>query len=121
MKIKNITFDCPILHRGCFSFTEEIRAPELNNFVNDITYNEAQSHLVVVDYNNSQYVIDVLKYASKNDKGYSRLLSQLSNFLQATVSIIRVTLNEASTYSFETIQSSVYKLTDLSIEYEILY
>ena len=118
MKIKSITFDCPILHRGRISFTEEIRAPELSSFVNGITYNETQSHLVVVDYNDSQYVIDVLKYAHKNN---SKLLSQLSNFLQATISIIKVTLNEDSTYSFETVQSSVYKLTGLSIEDEILH
>jgi len=118
MKVKSITFECPILHRGRISFTEEIRAPEINSFVNGITYNETQSHLLVVDYNNSQYVIDVLKYTHKND---SRYVSQLSNFLQATVSIIKVTLNEDSTYSFETVQSSVYKLTGLSIEDEILH
>ena len=76
---------------------------------------------MVVDYNNNQYVIDAIKHASKNDRGYSRRLSQLSSFLQATVSIIKVTLNEDSTYSFETIQSSVYKLTGLSIEDEILH
>lgn len=121
MKIKSITFECPILYRGCLSFTEEIRAPELNSFVNDITYNEIQSNLVVVEYNNSQYVIDVLKHPYKNDKGYSRHLSQLSSFLQATVSIIKVTLSDDSTYLFETVQSSVYKLTGLSIEDEILH
>lgn len=121
MKIKSITFDCPILYRGRISFIEEIRAPELNSFVNNITYNEAQSHLVVVDYNNSQYVIDVLKYPYKNDKGYSKQLPQLSSFLQATISIIKVTLNEDSTYSFETVQSSVYKLAGLSIKDEILH
>lgn len=121
MKLKSITFDCPTLYRGNLSFTEEIRAPELNSFVNGITYSETQSHLVVVNYSNNQYVIDVIKYVSKNYKGYSKRLSQLSNFLQATVSIVKVTLNEDSTYSFETIQSSVYKLTGLSIEDEILH
>ena len=120
MKIKSITFECPILYRGRISFTEEIRAPEINSFVNGITYNETQSHLLVVDYNNSQYVIDVFKH-TPNNKGYSKHLSQLSNFLQATVSIIKVTLNEDSTYSFETVQSSVYKLAGLSIEDEILH
>ena len=121
MKIKSITFDCPILYRGRISFTEDIQAPELNSFVNGVTYNETQSYLVVVDYNNNQYVINSLKYAHKNNKGYSEQLSQLSNFLQATISIIKVTLNEDSTYSFETVQSSVYKLTGLSIEDEILH
>lgn len=121
MNIKSITFDCPILYRGKLSFIEEVRAPELNSFVNGITYNKTQYHLLVVNYNNSQYVIDVLKHTPKNDKCYSIYLSQLSSFLQATVSIIKVTLNEDTTYSFETVQSSVYKLTGLSIEDEILH
>lgn len=121
MKIKSITFDCPILYRGRISFTEEIHAPEINSFVNGVTYNDSQSHLVVVDYNNSQYVIDVIKHYTNNDNCYSKQLSKLSCFLQATVSIIRVTLNENSTYLFETVQSSVYKLTGLSIEDEILH
>ena len=120
MNIKSITFDCPILYRGKLSFIEEIRAPELNSFVNGITYNKAQSHLLVVNYNNSQYVIDVLKHTPSN-KGYSRQLSQISSFLQATVSIIKVILNEDATYSFETVQSSVYKLAGISIEDEILH
>ena len=120
MNIKSITVDCPILHRGKLSFIEEVRAPELNSFVNGITYNKAQSHLLVVNYNNSQYVIDVLKHTPSNN-GYSRQLSYISNFLKATVSIIKVTLNEDTTYSFETVQSSVYKLTGLSIEDEILH
>lgn len=121
MNIKSITFDCPVLFRGKIFSIEEIRAPELNSFVNGITYNKAQSHFVVVDYNNNQYVIDVLKHTYKNDKGYSKQLSQISNFLQATVSIIKVTLNEDATYLFETVQSSVYKLTGISIEDEILH
>lgn len=121
MKIKSITFDCPILYRGRISSIKEIRAPELNSFVNNITYNKTQSHLVVVDYNNSQYVIDVLKHSPNNNKGYGKQLPQLSNFLQATVSIIKVTLNEDSTYSFETVQSSVYKSAERSIEDEILH
>lgn len=121
MNIKSITFDCPILYRGKIFSVEEVRAPELNSFINSITHNEIQSHLLVVDYNNSQYVIGVLKHIPKNDKGYSKRLSQISNFLQATVSIIKVILNEDATYSFETVQSSVYKLTGISIEDEILH
>lgn len=121
MNIKSITFDCPVLFKGKIAEIEEVRAPELNSFVNNISYNETQFYLLVVDYNNSQYVIDVLKHVHKNDRGYNKQLSQLSNFLQTTVSIIRVTLNEDSTYLFETVQSSVYKLTGLSIEDEILH
>ena len=120
MKLKSITFDCPILFRGNFSFIEEVHAPELNSFINSATYNKSQSYLVVVDHNNSQYVIDVIENVRKNDKGYSKHLKQLRNFLQATVSIIKATLNEDATYSFETMQSSVYKLTGLSISEEIL-
>ena len=66
-------------------------------------------------------MIDVLRHSNKNDKGYSKQLPQLSNFLQTTVSIIKITLNEDSTYLFETVQSSVYKQTELSIEDEILH
>lgn len=121
MNIKSITFDCPSLFKDKIATINEIHAPELNNFVNKILYNETQAYLLVVDYNNSQYVIDVLKHVCKNDRGYNKRLSQLSNFLQATVSIIKITLNEDSTYSFETVQSSVYKLAGLSIEDKILH
>lgn len=121
MNIKSITFDCSVLFKGKITTIEEVHAPELNNFVNNISYNETQFYLLVVDYNNSQYVIDVLRHVHKNNKGYNKRLLQLSNFLQATVSIIKVILNENSTYSFETVQSSVYKLTGLSIENEILH
>jgi len=120
MKIKSITFDCPILYRGNFEVIEEIRAPELNSFVSGATYNETRSHLVVVDHDNSQYVIDVIKHSYKDNKGYGKHLSQLSRFLQATVSIIKVTLNEDATYSFETVKSSKYDPTKFSVRDEIL-
>lgn len=120
MKVKSITFDCPILYRGNISTIEEIRAPELNSYVDSVTYNKATAYFVVVNYGNSQYVIDILKHAFRDDNSYSKRLLQLSNWLQATVSIVKVTLNEDATYSFETVKSSIYKLTGLSIEDSIL-
>ena len=69
MKVKSIVIDCPVLFRGSVTSIEEVHAPELNYYVNGITYNEAQSHLIVVDCNNEQYVIDSIgKKFNRRDK-----------------------------------------------------
>lgn len=119
MKVKSITFDCPVLFRGKLSHLEEVHAPELNSYISGITYNEIASYFIVVDFNNEQYVIDVIKGRKKDQ--YNKYISQLSNFLQANVSIIEVLLNDDSTYSLKTIQFAEYKLIFNSVADEIMH
>lgn len=107
------------IFRGKLSHLEEVHAPELNSYISGITYNEITSYFIVVDFNNEQYVIDVVKGRKKDQ--YNKYISQLSNFLQANVSIIEVLLNDDSTYSLKTIQFVEYKFVGNSVADEIMH
>lgn len=103
MKLKSITFDCPILFRGHITSIEEVHAPELNYYVNSIAFNLEHAYLITVEYNNEQYVVEN-KYKHFKDKKTLKKINMLSRFLQSRINVIEVTYLEDS-YSFNTVYS----------------
>ena len=114
MKLKSITFECPVLFRGNVVSIEDIHAPELTSFINGITFNSEHRYFLVVEYNGCLYVVDYVpkKYNTKK-------VDYLSKYLHTKVSILEASVTENNTYSFEVIYTSENK-EPTSVKEEIL-
>lgn len=96
MKLKSITFDCPIMYRGkiYYDLIREITAPELNYYINSNLFQCNKAFFIVVNYNNSDYIIECSPSKYSSIKKLTRRMSKLSTILDATVKLLFVKSNE---------------------------
>ena len=89
MKIKSITFDCPVLFRGKVLSIEEVRAPELNYYINSIAFNREHCYFITIEFNKEQYVIDSNLKHIKDKKTFKRI-NLLGSLLHSRVNVVEV-------------------------------
>lgn len=118
MNIKSITFDCPILYRGKIFSIEEIRAPELNYYINSIAFNREHCYLTTIEFNSAQYVIDNNLKHVKSSKTLKKI-DLLSSLLHSRVNVVEVVYLE-NEYSCNIVYSHEPIVTDSSSLKEII-
>ena len=107
MKIKSITFDCPVIYRGQihYDLIREIIAPELNYYINSNLFQCNKAFFIVVNYNNNDYIIELSSSKYSNVKKLTRRMSKLSMILDATVKLLFVK-SDVNKVSIETVATS---------------
>lgn len=96
MNIKSITFDCPVIYRGQihYGLMREITAPELNYYIHSSLFQCNKAFFIVVNYNNSDYIIEFSSSKYSNIRKLIHRMSKLSTILDATVKLLSVISNE---------------------------
>lgn len=97
MKLKSITFDCPVFNGSKVALIEEFHAPELNYYINSVAFSREHCYFLTVEFNNEQYIIDSnVKKINQRNNILSNKLNILSKALNSTVRYIEVALSEES-------------------------
>lgn len=105
MHLKSIVFDCPIIYRGIVQpIKNEIHAIELNEYIKRYLSESYKSYVIVVSYNEAQYVISSVVHMTNKTK-MAAIVNNLSEALNASVSILRVT-HDSGEFNIECISSS---------------
>ena len=96
MKIKSITFDCPVIYRGQihYGLIREITAPELNYYINSNLFQCKKAFFIVVNYSNNDYIIEFSSSKYSNVKKLTHRMAKLSAILDATVKLLFVKSDE---------------------------
>ena len=107
MKIKSITFDCPVIYRGQihYDLIREITAPELNYYINSNLFQCKKAFFIVINYYNNDYIIEVSSSKYSNVKKLTHRMTKLSMILNATVKLLFVKSGENGA-TVETVVSS---------------
>jgi hypothetical protein len=105
MHLKSIVFDCPIIYRGIVQpIKNAIHAMELNEYIKQYLSESCKLYVIVVSYNEAQYVISASIHMTNKTK-MTAIVNNLSAALNASVSILRV-IHDSDEFNIECISSS---------------
>lgn len=105
MHLKSIVFDCPIIYRGIVQpIKNEVHAIELNEYIKRYLSESCKSYVIVVSYNEAQYVISAVAHITNKTK-MTAIVNSLSAVLNSSVSILRVT-HDSGEFNIECISVS---------------